>query len=374
MSVDLSWQSVVVAGVAAMVLLVVWGSLRSASSAVSVIVIALFLGMALDPLVNATSRLIHVGRGWTTVIILAMLLTVTGLFVAMAGPQLLSESANLEHQLPVTIRSFDDLPLIGEQISKLDLTSRLDDLLAALPDKIDHSGSAVGGVLKTASYDLGAILIGFMLVAGVLFEGPRMVNDVRRAIPLPQRPTADSIGRTVYAVLARYFAGSLLVALLNGIWVACFALVANVPLSPLLGVWSALTSLIPQLGGLLGFSLVFLVSLTAGVVPTIIMTLAFLAFMLFNNHVLNPTVVGHSVSLSAPVTMIAAIGGFSVAGIVGALLAVPTFGAIKSVYLTLQGHDVVNSTSSGPGFVTKARGVIDRLRHRSTKPGGTAEA
>ena len=58
----------------------------------------------------------------------------------------------------------------------------------------------------------------------------------------------------------------------------------------------------------------FVVSLTAGVGPAIFMTVAFLVFMLFTNHVLVPMVVGKAVSLSPPVTMLAAVGGFSVAG------------------------------------------------------------
>ncbi|MHB1139422.1 MAG: AI-2E family transporter, partial [Microthrixaceae bacterium] len=162
-----------------------------------------------------------------------------------------------------------------------------------------------------------------------------------------------------------YFAGSLLVALLNGIWTAAAAIIAGVPLSPVLAVWSALTSLIPQIGGLLGFAVVFVVSLTAGVGPAIFMTVAFLVFMLFTNHVLVPLVVGKAVSLSPPVTMLAAVGGFSVAGIVGALFAVPTFGAIKAVALHLRGGDPEvdhdEAARRHPGVLTRLRA---RFGHR----------
>ena len=124
---------------------------------------------------------------------------------------------------------------------------------------------------------------------------------------------------------------------------------------------SALTSLIPQIGGLLGFGLVFIVSLTAGVGPAIFMTIAFLAFMLFTNHVLVPLVVGKAVSLSPPVTMLAAVGGFSVAGIVGALFAVPTFGAIKAVAMHLRGTD---PEADHDAHVRRHPGVLTRLRAR----------
>jgi predicted PurR-regulated permease PerM len=320
--VDLAWQSVVLGGVAA------------------VAVVSLFIAMALDPVVVAIGRRLRLGRGWSTVLVLAVVATLVGVFLSVAAPQLVTESANLEQQLPTTVDSLERLPLVGGLVRSADLSDRLTEAIASLPTKLETAGSSVGSLVERVSFGLGAVLLSFFLIAGALFEGPRLIEDVRSATPPARRPAADGIGRTVYAVLAKYFAGSLLIALVNGMWVAMVALLAGVPLSPVLGVWSALTSLIPQIGGLMGFALVFVVSLTAGVVPALVMSIAFLAFMLFNNHVLMPTVVGRAVSLSAPVTMLAAIGGFSVAGIIGALFAVPTFGAVKAVVLRVRSGDL----------------------------------
>jgi predicted PurR-regulated permease PerM len=338
--VDLAWQSIVVAGVSIAVLVAVWGTIRSSSTVFTIIVVSLFLAMALDPVVGAVGRRLRLGRGWSTVIVLGVVAVLFGAFLAVAAPQLVTESANLERQLPDTVDSLEQLPLVGGLVREADLSDKVSEAIAALPTKVEAAGASLGSFVERVGFGLGALLLAFFLVAGALFEGPRLIGDIRRATPPARRAAADGIGRTVYAVLAKYFAGSLLVALANGMWVAMVALLAGVPLSPVLGVWSALTSLIPQIGGLMGFALVLVVSLTAGVGPAIIMSVAFLAFMLFNNHVLVPTVVGRAVSLSAPVTMLAAIGGFSVAGIVGALFAVPTFGAIKAVVLRVRSGDL----------------------------------
>ena len=120
----------------------------------------------------------------------------------------------------------------------------------------------------------------------------------------------------------------------------------------------------------MGFALVLVVSITAGVVPTLVMSLAFLAFMLFSNHVLVPTVVGRAVSLSAPVTMLAAVGGFTVGGIVGALFAVPTFGAIKAVALRVRSGEL--DAPHEPPEPTP--GVLARLRRRVGHRRAPAEA
>ena len=286
-------------------------------------------------------------------------------FVAIAGPQLVKESSNLQRQLPKTVASLGDLPLVGKSIQSADLPGKVTQALDSFSARSGRgSGLEVGGLLKSASFGLGAVVLALFLMAGIMLEGPRLVRSIRSALPPGHRESADGIGRVVYQVLAKYFAGSLLVAVLNGIWTASAALLAGVPLSPLLGVWSALTSLIPQIGGLLGFGLVFAVSLTAGVGPAIFMTVAFLVFMLFTNHVLVPLVVGKAVSLSPPVTMLAAIGGFSVGGIVGALFAVPTFGAIKAVAMYLRGSDAaVPEENPEPKHPSLWSRLQDRFAH-----------
>ncbi len=357
--VDLAWQSVLVGLIAISVLGLLWVLVGTASVAVTLIVVALFIAMALDPLVSALEHRFHLGRGPATALVMAAATALFAIFIAIAGPQLVQESATLERQLPRTVDQLGELPLVGKAIREADLSDKLTTLLASLPDHTSSQGAEIGGVLKTVSFGLGAAVMGFFLVTGALYEGPRLIRNVRSALPVARRDAADGIGRVVYSVLAKYFAGSLLVAVLNGIWTASAAIIAGVPLSPVLAVWSALTSLIPQIGGLLGFALVLVVSITAGVGPAIFMTIAFLAFMLFTNHVLVPLVVGKAVSLSPPVTMLAAVGGFSVAGIVGALFAVPTFGAIKAVAMHLRGADVEadhdEQARHHPGVMTRLR-------------------
>jgi predicted PurR-regulated permease PerM len=65
----------------------------------------------------------------------------------------------------------------------------------------------------------------------------------------------------------------------------------------------------------------------------------FIAYMTFENHVIQPVIIGDAVDLSAPTTMVAAIVGVSVAGVPGALVAVPLVGVGKALYLEARGVD-----------------------------------
>ena len=80
------------------------------------------------------------------------------------------------------------------------------------------------------------------------------------------------------------------------------------------------------------------VSLTQGIGVAIVMGAAFALYMTFDNNVLLPVFVGRAIDVSAPITMLGAIGGFAVAGVAGSLLAIPIIGAVKAMTLSLRGE------------------------------------
>ena len=328
--VDLDWRSVAAVMALLVAFALVVGAVRTASIGVTLIVVALFVAMALDPLVGRLQRM-GLARGVAVLGVVLLVGAAFGLFVALAGPQLVSQTRELGTELPRTVDSLRDVPILGPHLVEWGVPEKVSEFLSSLPERVGQENAKLGDLAKGVGFGLGAFVLGLLVSVGALIEGPRLVDTVRGAVPASGRRRADDIGRIVYSVIGRYFAGSLLIALLNGIWVSVWALIAGAPLSPVLGVWAALTSLIPQIGGLMGFAVVVLVSLAAGLVPAVVMTVTFLAFMLLTNHVLQPTIVGRAVQLSAPVTMLAAISGFTVGGVVGALFAVPTVGAIKAV-------------------------------------------
>ena len=362
-TVDLDWRSVVWTLAALAVLGFSVAMVVKASTAVVVLVVALFAALALDPLVGVIERR-GLTRGWAVTITLVVVALAVAGFAALAGPGLVKETAGLRTQLPKTAGSLVDLPMVGHYFKDWNAPQRITEFLDTLPKRIEASDANLTGFAKGVGFGTGIFGLGLLMMLGILFDGPRVVTAARRAFPVERRDHADAVGRIVYDVIARYFAGSLLIAIINGIWVAVFALIAGVPLGPVLGVWAALTSLIPQIGGLLGFVVVVAVSLTAGLVPTFIMVLAFLFIMVTTNHVLQPTIVGKAVSLSAPVTMLSTIVGLTVAGLPGALFAVPTTGAVKAVGQYFRGIE--------PEMREPRVTLVHRLRERRARRSASA--
>ena len=115
-----------------------------------------------------------------------------------------------------------------------------------------------------------------------------------------------------------------------GLFVLAVGLVLGVPLVPLAAVWAMLTDLIPQIGGALGGVVFVALALTESVPTAIIAGVLFVTYMTIENHVIQPAVIGRSVDLTAPTTMVAALIGGAVAGIPGALVATPLVGASQA--------------------------------------------
>ena len=116
----------------------------------------------------------------------------------------------------------------------------------------------------------------------------------------------------MYRTLGRYFGGSITVAVLMGLYVLALGLLLGIPLAPLAALWAMLTDLIPQVGGFLGGVVPRAPRVDPGVTTALIAGVAFVLYMNLENHVIQPAIVGRSVDLTPPTTMVAAFVGGAV--------------------------------------------------------------
>jgi predicted PurR-regulated permease PerM len=335
---ELSTVTVVtILGAITVLLLLIWLA-RSAPEALTLIAIGGFAGLALDPLVGAARRMFNLTRGWAAAFVLLVLSIAIIAFLSIVGPQLAKQTTELPDQIPQVVDSLVDLPIIGPTLADNDIPAKVEDFLGTLPERVAGPSSDLAGVVESISSGIIKAFLALAVTVGLVLDGPLLLERVRGLIPAENRPRADQLGRVSYDVIARYFVGNLFLSFLHGVWVAIWGTALGVPLTPFLAVWAAVTSLVPQIGGFLGFIVVVAVSLTQGIGVAIAMGVAFALYMTFDNNVLLPVFVGRAIDVSAPVTMLGAIGGFAVAGVAGSLLAIPIIGAVKAVALSMRGE------------------------------------
>jgi predicted PurR-regulated permease PerM len=321
---------------AVLVVLAVLAVVRNSSLMLTRIAIGVLIALALDAIVNAVVRRLHVRRGIAVVGVAAAVGGIAVVVVTVLAPRAIAEVQDFSQQFPQTVGELERLPLVGDWIRDQDLVERAERWVADLPDEftderlVESARSLLSGVVSTA-------IVAIVTIA-VLVDGEDLAGRFRRLLSPTRQAQADEVGRVVYETLGRYVGGSLTVAGMMGLFVLALGLVLGVPLAPLAAVWAMLTDLIPQIGGALGGFVFVALALTESVPTAIVAGVLFVIYMTIENHVIQPAIVGRSVDLTAPTTMVAALIGGAIAGIPGALVATPLVGAAKHLILEARGR------------------------------------
>jgi predicted PurR-regulated permease PerM len=334
--VDLDWRTSVVAVVAVLGLFALFQVVQSARQTLTWIVIGSLLAMALNPLVVAVGRRLHLRRGMAVGTVLVGLIAFGAAAVLLLGPPALREAQSVSSDIPHVTQELGDVPFIGATLRKNDVPAKLDQFLRDLPTRLGQDDEPVVTAVQAVLGGALAALMTVLVTVALLLDGRRVLRGVRRLVPHEHRDRFDRATSVLYRTVGRYFAGSLLVALLAGLNVLVVGLVLGVALAPLAALWTSLTNLIPQIGGFLGGSFFVLLGFAHSPTAGVICLVEFLLYQQLENHVIQPTIVGEAVDLSPPITMMAALVGASAAGVPGALVAVPLLGAAKVLALELR--------------------------------------
>lgn len=307
------------------------GLVEAAGDMLVRIATGVLLALALDPVVCSVRDRLRCRRWVAVVGVIGLVLGALATLIVVMGPSALEQAERFGNELPDTVRGLYDLPLVGERLRDADAATSVEQWVADLPERVDSETltNVVRALIDGASTMSVIVLVAF----AVLLDGELIVQRVRAVVPEARRERADAIGRVFYQVLARYFAGSLFVAFLAGLYVLAVGLALGVPLTPLAALWVVLTNLIPQIGGFLGGSVFTVLGFAAGPAVGVAVLVLFVLYLNIENHLLQPAIVGDAVDLSPPVTMLAALVGGAAAGIPGALVATPLAGTVKALYL-----------------------------------------
>ncbi len=216
------------------------------------------------------------------------------------------------------------------------------------------------------------IVAGFFIVLFATYfflaDGARIWAWVVRLFPRAARIKADSSGRVAWLSLTKFVRATVLVAFTDALGVMLVAAILKVPFVFAIGVLVFIGAFIPMVGALLSGTVAVLVALVAhGPVVALIMLGGVVAVQQIEAHVLQPFLLGRFVAVH-PLGVIVAIGcGVLVAGIPGALVAVPLVAALNAVVLHLAGGE--QGEAGGPS-VRRHPARVDWRR----RPAGTAAA
>jgi predicted PurR-regulated permease PerM len=197
-----------------------------------------------------------------------------------------------------------------------------------------HQGQLISGAVqtvRTVAEFLGALLLVLLSTFFLLRDGDTIWHWVLRLFPRQAQPGLDRAGRAGWHSLGGYMRGQLLIALFHGISVFFVLLILRVPLSAALAVLIFLGSFIPLVGLTVTGSLCVIVAiLEHGVTAGIIVAVAIIVLVQLEAHALQPLIMSRTVEVHPLAIALSVITGTTIAGIPGALLAVPLVAFLNS--------------------------------------------
>jgi predicted PurR-regulated permease PerM len=200
-------------------------------------------------------------------------------------------------------------------------------------------GTAALSVTKSVLTTVAAVVTIAFMTLFMLLEGPKLMDRIYGLLPEHQQPRWRKIGYDIYQTVGGYVSGNLFISLIAGLASGALLFIVGVPFAVALGLLVAILDLIPLAGATIAAILVVLVTLAANnVTDAIIVAVFFIVYQQIENHILQPVVYGRTVKLSPLVVLIAVLIGAEVAGVLGALGAIPVAGAIQVIIVDWQEH------------------------------------
>ena len=292
------------------------------------ILVAIVLAVGLDPQVRWLQRR-HVARGWAVTIIVLLTLAFLALFAWLVIPPAVRQVHELATNTPRYLaRLRSSKGFLGTLEAKYHLSARISETASRLPDL------AIGRI-PSITAGAGSILFNTLTVAVLTIYfllGLEHGRATAKSMGAPEHAerTASIVDESIERI-GGYVSGNIFISVIAGILAYIVLRILGVPFAAALALWVAIADLIPSVGATLGAVVCVFVALFTSVVAGVITAVWFIVYQRFENYVILPRVMTKAIDLSAPTTIIALLIGSSLAGLPGALLALPIAATLKVV-------------------------------------------
>jgi predicted PurR-regulated permease PerM len=261
--------------------------------AIAVLGVGVFLLILLPPLVDGVARLVQ------------------------HGPDLLRQLARECRQIGFIEQHLEVVESLRAQMTEQGVAARIGMSAFEFARKL----------LRSEAATVTVVFLSFF----VAIDGRRWFDGFLGLMPDASRERWRRIGSGVAKVVGGYVFGNVLISVIAGSVTTLVLLVMHVPYAVPLGFVVAFTDLIPLVGALIGTVIVGAVALTQGVATSAIVVAAMMLYQQIENHTLSQLVYHRTVKISALAAIVSVAAGAEIAGIPGALLAIPAAGALKVI-------------------------------------------
>ena len=336
LKVSISTETIIKAIVLAALSVVVLDIIGNLTHQLTLIGVSAFLALALNPIVSKlTRRLPSKSRPRATAVAYLAVLSVLIAFLMLVVPPLVRQTTDFIEDVPQTLEDVKGQDTaIGRAVRRYNLDEQIDDFSSNWAKRSDNW---TGPVLDTASRiggTLVSIITVLVLTFMMLIEGPLWFERILSLQPASKRDKLRELAGRMYKVVTGYVNGQVLIAAIAAGFALVALLIGNAVFDASINAVAMagiifIFGLIPMFGNILGATLVVLVSLTTSAPLAATMAIYFLIYQQIENATLQPYIQARSNQLTPLTVFVAARIGVGVAGILGALAAIPIAGCLR---------------------------------------------
>ena len=292
---------------------------------ITLLVISFFLTLALNPLVEALSRR-KLRRGWAVTIVFLGVLAVFALVGWVVIPPVAEQGSELATNAP---RLFDNLlanPWVHDVDHRYQLVQRIQEEVNKRVADGNLWAGVFGGVLgagKVIATGVFSFLTVLVLTLYFLASLPAVKQAAYALVPSSRRPRTVSLSEEVMRRVGSYAIGQVAVAAINAFFAWIMMSLIGLQFAAVLAVLVGFLGLIPMIGATLGAAVVAVVAFFDEPKKALIVIVYFIVYQQIENYAVMPRIMQRTVAVPGAVTVVAALAGGALLGILGALLAIP---------------------------------------------------
>ncbi|WKK26141.1 AI-2E family transporter [Streptomyces olivoreticuli] len=339
---EVGWRLLVLAGT-------LWVLMR-VISAVRLVVLAFVAGLLITALLQPTVAMLKrrgVPRGLATVMTFVSGFIVMGLVGWFVVWQVTDNLDDLSQQVQHGIKELKRWLLNSPfHVTEVQINNIADNLSKAIGSNTkDITSAGIEGVQVIIEVLTGVLLAMFSTLF-LLYDGPKIWEWLLKLVPSAARDGVAGAGPRAWATLTAYVRGTVIVALIDAIFIGVGLFFLDVPLAVPLAVFIFLFAFIPLVGAVASGALAVVVALVTRDIFTAAMVLVVvLAVQQIEGHVLQPFILGRAVRVHPLAVILSVVAGSLVAGVGGAVVAVPLVAVTNTVVGYLRAYSRQQATS-----------------------------
>jgi predicted PurR-regulated permease PerM len=307
-----------------------FGQVERIGSVLILIVVSLFIAAGLNPSVEWFQRR-GMRRSLAVTCVIVIFLLGVALFLLAIVPVITDQVTQLTDNAPAWLDQLQKNKQVQDLDDRFDVIDKVRDYV----QNGNFASGIFGGVLGISLRVLGALANAFVILVLTLYflsslESTK--NAIYRLAPASRRDRVSKLGDRVVASVGGYVSGAAVVAACAGISSLIFLFVVGLgEYAVALAFVVLLLDVIPMIGATIGAVIVSAIGFATDVRTGIFCVIFYIVYQQLENYVIYPRVMSRSVDIPGAATVIAALVGAALLGVVGALLAIPTAAALLMI-------------------------------------------